>query len=150
MLFKVTNEAGQSAHGVDVTHADNLPVGNEAGPWMPEIEGAPVYQQHGYHCGDESQILEWLGPAIYVVEHEGEMLVVQRSKVARRIRLTANALPGPIRRPGSLRSNRSVSCRCSRQSPRAPRREMRSKKPRPLLPTFSRRWGRSTPRRWTR
>ncbi len=88
MLFKVTNEAGQSAHGVDVTHAANLPVGNEAGPWMSEIEGALVYQEHGYHCGDESQILEWLGPVIYEVEHEGEMLVVQRAKVARKIRLT--------------------------------------------------------------
>lgn len=88
MLFKVTNETGQSAHGVDVTHADLLPQGNEAGPWMQAIEGPLVYQEHGYHCGDESQILEWLGPVIYAVENEGEMLEVPRAKVARRIRLT--------------------------------------------------------------
>ena len=89
MLFKVTNETGQSAHGVDVTHADHLPQGNEAGPWMPAIEGPLVYQQHGYHCGDESQILEWLGPVIYAVENDGEMLEVPRAKVAPRIRLTS-------------------------------------------------------------
>src|SRR4051812_9188211 len=88
MLFKVMNETGQSAHGVDVTHADHLPQGNEAGPWMRATEGPLVYQEHGYHCGDESQILEWLGPVIYAVENEGEMLEVPRAKVARRIRLT--------------------------------------------------------------
>jgi hypothetical protein len=88
MLFKVTDEEGQSAHGVDVAHAEYLPAGNDPAPWMPPIEGELVYQQHGYHCGDESQILEWLGPVIYAVEHEGEMLEVPRAKVARRIRLT--------------------------------------------------------------
>jgi hypothetical protein len=87
MLFKVTDETGHSAHGVDVAHADHLPAGNDAGPWMPPIEGELVYQKCGYHCGDESQILEWLGPAIYAVEHEGEMLEVPRAKVARHIRL---------------------------------------------------------------
>lgn len=88
MLFKVTNEVGQSAHGVDTTHADHLPHDNEAGPWMSAIEGPLVYQEHGYHCGDESQILEWLGPIIYAVENDGEMLEVPSAKVARRIRLT--------------------------------------------------------------
>ncbi len=87
MLLKVMNETGQSAHGVDVTHAEYLPPADQPGEWMPPIEGALVYQQIGYHCGDENQILEWLGPSIYEVEHEGELLEVPRAKVARRIRL---------------------------------------------------------------
>ena len=92
MLFKGTNETGQSAHGVDFTHADHLPQENAVGPWMPAIEGALVYQEHGYHCGDESQILEWLGPVIYAVENEGEILEVPRAKIARQIRLTRKCI----------------------------------------------------------
>ena len=38
MLLKVMNETGQSAHGVDVTHAEYLPPADQPGEWMPPIE----------------------------------------------------------------------------------------------------------------
>lgn len=87
MLFKVTDTTGKSVHGIDAADAQ-LPTADGPGPWLPAVEGDLEYQKKGYHCGDERQILEWLGHSIYAVEHEGELLEVPRAKVARKIRLT--------------------------------------------------------------
>ncbi len=87
MLFKVTDTTGKSVHGIDAADAQ-LPTADGPGRWMPAIEGDIEYQKKGYHCGNERQILEWLGRSIYAVEHEGDLLEVPRAMVARKIRLT--------------------------------------------------------------
>lgn len=58
---------------------------------MRSVEGDLEYQENGYLCGDERQILDWLGHSFYAVGHEGDLPELPRAKVARKIRLAKKA-----------------------------------------------------------
>jgi hypothetical protein len=90
MLFKVLNEDGTAHHGGYGRW--NLPTHNEdntwhPGEWMPAIKGDLLPCQNGYHLAQDAQLLDWLGPAIYEAEYDGEMMHADNKIVVRRARL---------------------------------------------------------------
>ena len=60
----------------------------KVGKWMPEIEGDLVACKNGYHlCAGYSQLLEWLGPNIYIAEWRGDKIDAGDKIVVRQARI---------------------------------------------------------------
>jgi hypothetical protein len=89
-LYKVTNLDGTPSHGGSGKWS--LPRDGRPGKWMLTIE-ALIPCESGYHlCDGELQLLEWLGPAIWIAEAGGKRIddsnkvVVQRARLVERVR----------------------------------------------------------------
>ncbi len=66
MLFKILDHDGTTRQGSGSWH---LPKGKRPGRWMAPIKGELVPCENGYHLCRETDLLEWLGPAIFEVEY---------------------------------------------------------------------------------
>ena len=81
LLFKVLDENGASYHFVPRPFSKErerkrkwfLPEGNQPGQWMPTVEALKVHQL-GYYLRRGQNLLDWLGPTIYLAEARGEKL----------------------------------------------------------------------------
>jgi hypothetical protein len=85
-LFKVLNDDGSCFHGGQ--GGWYLPNGR-AGKWMPKLDEELAPCAYGYHVLRASQLVQWLGPAIFTVEYKGEMLEQSDKLVVGRARLLA-------------------------------------------------------------
>lgn len=71
IFYKVTNLDGTPYHGGSGRW--HLPKGSKPGKWMPKI--TPVVAcKSGYHLVTIDQLLNWLGPTIWIAEGKGEHL----------------------------------------------------------------------------
>lgn len=84
-LYKVLNTNGNAYHGG--TGAWHLPAGKHPGKWMPPIEGELTPCLNGYHLCRETDLLDWLGPAIFEAEHRGEIVKYVDKVIVRHARL---------------------------------------------------------------
>jgi hypothetical protein len=89
IAYKVLNADGTPYHGG--TGQWHLPTADGPGEWMPTIPD-PVPCNRGYHlCRDAADLLEWLGPTIWVAEVDGAVIahrdkvVVERARLLRRL-----------------------------------------------------------------
>ena len=90
MIYKVLNTDGTSCNGGNSRWS--LPIQAvdgtwTPGEWMPDIEGDLVPCENGYHLCVDAQVMQWLGPAIYEAEHNGEIVTCDDKIVVRRCRL---------------------------------------------------------------
>ncbi len=85
MLYKVLGEHGRPYNGGQGTWF--LPEGDRPGRWMPAITGALEPCRRGYHLCRATDLLEWLGPRIYVAEARGDRVVDTDKIVVRAARL---------------------------------------------------------------
>jgi len=83
-LYKVLNEDGSCYHGGSGRWS--LP-SEKPGEWMPPIEPPLKPCQRGYHVLKFEHLLEWLGPAIFEVEVDGEVLWESNKGICSRARL---------------------------------------------------------------
>src|SRR5574342_18448 len=83
-LYKVLDSDGSARMGVGKWH---LPHGDKPGEWMPAIEGDLIPCERGYHACTAAQLIEWLGPRIFELEYEGELVESDNKAVMRRARL---------------------------------------------------------------
>ncbi len=68
----------------------NLPGDDGPGKWMPEIEGELKPWNNSYQlCRSPRELLEYMGPDIYLAEFEGEVIEGEKVLHARRVRLLA-------------------------------------------------------------
>ena len=80
--FKVLAEGGKSCHGGD---ADWRP-----GEWMPTIDNLEPCMR-GYHLCEAGDLVEWLGPEIWMAEARGEIIrsenktVVSEARIIRKL-----------------------------------------------------------------
>ena len=88
-FYKVLSGDGSAYHGG--TGKWFLPKGKRPGKWMPVIKNIEPCQR-GYHlCEGIPDLLEWLGPVIYVAEYRGESIraenkiVVSEARLLRRV-----------------------------------------------------------------
>ena len=84
-LYKVLNTDGSAYHGG--AGSWHLPKGERPGKWMPAIVGEIVPCRNGYHLCRETDLLDWLGPAIFEAEYEGKIIEVSDKVVVRNARL---------------------------------------------------------------
>jgi hypothetical protein len=84
-LYKVLNEDGTCCHGGSGKWF--LPRGNRPGKWMPEVKGHLVLCGNGYHLVTASQLVHWLGPALYEAEGRGDFMTDGEKGVWRQARL---------------------------------------------------------------
>lgn len=90
-IFKVLNVDGTPFHG-GRHGAWALPHNGQSGEWMPPIEGK-LTRWNGYHLCREGDLLEWLGPAIFLAEYRGDrvdcddddLIVVREARLLRRL-----------------------------------------------------------------
>ena len=90
-LFKVTAEDGACYHG---GHGQwHLPTSDSPGKWMPKLRGALEPCRRGYHLCRESDLVNWLGPVIWIAEYDGDRVDVndvdEGKVVVRRARLVS-------------------------------------------------------------
>lgn len=85
VLFKVLKEDGSSYHGGDGKW--NLPRDGQPGEPMPPIVGDLIAREHGYHLCRPQDLMEWLGPSIYLAQYRGERLESDNKIVVREARL---------------------------------------------------------------
>jgi hypothetical protein len=90
MIYKVLNQDGGCCHGG--SGAWPLPTQREDGSWEPgawlEVTGELAPCENGLHlCDGEEQLLDWLGPAIFEAEYEGERIDAGNKIVVRMARL---------------------------------------------------------------
>lgn len=85
LLFKVLDELGRPYHGGKGKWY--LPVNGRPGRPMPPIRGLLIPCQRGYHLCRAEDLVEWLGPAIYLAQYRGEMLIDYDKVVVREARL---------------------------------------------------------------
>ena len=78
-VYKVLNTDRTSCNGGNAV----WPVGE----WMPEIEGPLKPCANGYHLCRRQDLINWLGPAIWVAEYEGERVDDDDKIVVRRARI---------------------------------------------------------------
>jgi len=84
-LYKVLNLDGTCCNGGKNTW-------DLSGAWMPAIEGDLIPCERGYHLCRQQHLIEWLGPAIYPAEINGEDWIDNGDKiVARQARITGPA-----------------------------------------------------------
>ena len=90
-LYKVLDEKSRSMHGGDAIWTP--------GEWMPAVEGELEPCANGYHLCRASDLVNWLGPAIWVAEYRGERIdcdapqtsrtetkvVVRQARIVRRL-----------------------------------------------------------------
>ncbi len=75
---------------MDSGKAWNLPRGDKPGEWMPPIEGELKPWNNAYQlCRGARELLEYMGPDIYLAEFEGEVIEGEKVLHARRVRLLA-------------------------------------------------------------
>ncbi len=65
-IYKILNHDGSARLGSVSWH---LPKGKRPGKWMTPIEGNLIPCVKGYHVCRETNLLDWLGPAIFEVEY---------------------------------------------------------------------------------
>ena len=65
-LYKVLDENNCSMHGGSAVWTP--------GVWMPAVTGPLVPCQNGYHLCRAGDLLNWLGPAIWRAEYQGERI----------------------------------------------------------------------------
>ena len=82
--YKVLNVDGTPYYGG--TSNWHLPTENEPGEWMPEIKNIAMCKR-GYHIVDAAHLVEWLGPAIFVVEPRGQIIKDENKFVCTEARL---------------------------------------------------------------
>jgi hypothetical protein len=83
ILYKITNDDGTSCHG----GSGKWPLPNgKAGKWR-SVDGDLVPCSNGLHLCCTSDVLQWLGPAIWEAEHDGEIIEHGDKVVARKARL---------------------------------------------------------------
>ena len=86
-LFKVLNVDGSSCHGGSLQWG--LPKGRP-GRWH-QVSGELIPCENGLHLCREKDLLDWLGPAIFLAEARGERIeetdkvVVREARLVRRI-----------------------------------------------------------------
>ena len=78
-LYKVLN-SGESCHGGSGVWRKNR--------WR-SVRGELVPCENGLHLCRRQELVRWLGPEIWVAEHDGELVESDRKVVARRARVTA-------------------------------------------------------------
>lgn len=84
-LYKVLDLTGKAYHG---GHGYwNLPTADQPGAWMPKITPPLIPCEHGYHLCRPSDLVFWLGPAIYRVEVRGVWIKAGTKVVAAEARL---------------------------------------------------------------
>ena len=72
ILYKVLNADGSAYHGGNGTWF--LPNGRP-GKWMPALESDKLKAcQYGYHLCRHDDLIQWLGPVIFTVEHKGKRI----------------------------------------------------------------------------
>ena len=86
--YKILGPYGRPFHGGKGTW--HLPKGRRPGRWMPQIKKL-VPCHVGYHVLRRSQVIEWLGPEIWVCEIDGEHMSCRDKCVAERARLLYKA-----------------------------------------------------------
>jgi hypothetical protein len=85
LLLKTLDEDGSACFG---GHGRwNLPTADGPGEWMPTLEGDLVPYERGYHLFEPQDILEWIGPTLYVAEYDGDFVVGDDVIACRRARL---------------------------------------------------------------
>ena len=85
MLYKALNLDGTPCHGG--TGRWHLPPAGRPGTWMPAIQGELIPCRRGYHLCRPEHLSQWLGPAIYEAEADGEVQEKPDKVVARQARL---------------------------------------------------------------
>ena len=88
-MTKITYYKVLAADGCSPAHGGTgkwfLPKGKRVGKWMPAIK--PVLCQQGYHFVTFDQLPRWIGPTLYEVEVQGEVLTAEDKSVAEQARL---------------------------------------------------------------
>ena len=84
-LFKVLNADGTAYHGGTLRWS--LPNGHP-GKWHA-VRGALMPCERGLHLCRERDLMQWLGPALYLAETKGERVEADDKIVVRRARLMA-------------------------------------------------------------
>ena len=84
IFYKVTEHDGTARMGSGKWH---LPKGKRPGKWMAPIKGDLVACANGYHLCRETDLLEWLGPAIFEAEFRGEIIEANDKIVVREARM---------------------------------------------------------------
>lgn len=84
IAYKVLRADGTPYYGG--TGRWHLPTADGPGEWMPAI--GPVLYGRGYYlCRDAADLLEWLGPTIWVAEVDGKVITHHNKMVVERARL---------------------------------------------------------------
>lgn len=109
-LFKVLNEDGSCHHGG--IGKWSLPTKSDdgswaPGDWMPTIKGELVPCENGYHLCRESDLVHWLGPAIFEAEYRGERVDDDDKIVVREARLLCKL------KAWNERTQRLFACDCA-------------------------------------
>ena len=78
-LYKVLGKDRQPYHGGNGQWP--LP-----GEWL-EVDGPLILCEHGLHLCREKDLVSWLGPEIWEVEYEGEIVEAENKVVVRKARL---------------------------------------------------------------
>jgi len=90
-LYKILNEDGSCYHGGQGQW--HLPTADGPGEWMPAIRGALDPCRNGYHLCRASDLVNWIGPAIFIAEYDGDRVDVndtdESKVVVRRARLVS-------------------------------------------------------------
>ena len=84
-LYKVLNQDGSAYHGG--VGSWPLPDGEAPGAWTPKLTGRLVPCGHGYHLCRATDLIGWLGPAIFLAEPKGRILKARDKVVVRQARL---------------------------------------------------------------
>ena len=84
-FYKVLGENGEAINGGNGSW--RLPHGKRPGKWMPPIEGDLEPCANGYHLCRKKDLVEWLGPTIWLAEAGGKVVRGGNKVVARRARL---------------------------------------------------------------
>lgn len=84
ILYKVLDHDGTARIGNSFWH---LPKGKQPGKWMAPIKEDLVPCKNGYHLCRDTDLMNWLGPAIFEVEYRGEMIEAKDKIVVREARL---------------------------------------------------------------
>jgi hypothetical protein len=83
-LYKFLNFDGSPFHGGSGSWA--LPVDGAPGRWMPRIHD-PGQCMRGYHLCRDEDLIYWLGPALYLAESRGPVIVSENKVVSCEVRL---------------------------------------------------------------
>ena len=89
-FYKVLNADGTCFHGG--SGAWDIPTNGEPGAWR-EVKGKLVACRNAIHLVSREQLVDWLGPAIFPIEPEGEATLSDNKYICRKARLTGPALP---------------------------------------------------------
>lgn len=107
-LYKFLKSGGLPAHGG--AGKWNLPHGNRPGKWMPEITGALVACEKGYHLCEEKDLTSWIAEDLYIAEYRGETIVADDKMVTREARLLSRVTTW------NERTARLFACDCAERA----------------------------------